>query len=129
MPRCKKKVLSRFCQELSRNFLGLIALIRSYQELINIYHEMIQCLNNVSSFASPHRTSSVNQYWPIVNASLPCNIICSLSRLKFASNKRIRISQKTKIKQSRWRSEKDKRQRIWRAWVRSPYGTFFLHLY
>ena len=40
----------------------------------------------------PYRTPSVNQYWAIVNASLPCNIICSLSRLKFASFMRIRTT-------------------------------------
>ena len=32
----------------------------------------------------PYRTPRVNQYWAIVNASLSCNIFCSLSPLKFA---------------------------------------------
>ena len=77
----------------------------------------------------PYRTPSVNQYWAIVNASHPSNIICSLSRLKFASFKRIRTAQKTNLQQSRWRSKKDKDLRRCKAWVRAPYGTFFSHLY
>ena len=77
----------------------------------------------------PYRTPSVNQYRAIVNASLPCNIICSLSRLKFASFKRIRTAQKPVVQLSRWRSKKDKHRRRWRAGVRSPYGTLFSHLY
>ena len=53
------------------------------------------------------RTPSVNQYWAIVNASLPCNIICSLSRLKFASFKRTLLAQKTILQQSRWWSKEN----------------------
>ena len=48
----------------------------------------------------PYRTPSVNQYWAILNASLSCNIICSLSCLKFASFKRILTTQKWKFQQS-----------------------------
>ena len=43
-----------------------------------------------------YRTPSVNQYWAIVNASLPYNKICSLSRLKFASFKSTFTAQKTR---------------------------------
>ena len=53
-----------------------------------------------SMYLSPHRTPSVNQYWAIVNSSLPCNIFCSLSRLKFASFKRILTVQKLTGQQS-----------------------------
>ena len=44
----------------------------------------------------PYQTPSVNQYLAILNASLQCNINCSLCRLTFASFKRILTAQMKK---------------------------------
>ena len=74
---------------------------------------------------SPYRTPSVNQYWAIVNASLPCIIYCSLYRFKCVSFKRILTAQRIKFHQSWWRRKEDKGLGRERLWVQSTYGTYF----
>ena len=54
----------------------------------------------------PYRIPSVNQYWAIVNASLPYNIFCSLSRLKCAFFKRTLTAQKRIFQLSWWRRKR-----------------------
>ena len=100
-----------------------------FDQMVDKCDHSLSHLSTVYATAFPYRTPSVNQYWAIVNASLPCNIISSLSRLKFASFKRIRTAQKTFLQQLRWCSKEDKDLRRWREWVRSPYATLFSHLY
>ena len=75
-------------------------------------------------FYHPYRTPSVNQYWAIVNASLPCNIICSLSHMRFASFKRILTAQKRNLQQLIWRCLENNNLGV----VRSRYVTLISHL-
>ena len=74
---------------------------------------------------NPYRTPIVIQNWAIVNASLPCNIFYSISRLKLDSLKRILTAQTRNFQQSKW--QKKERERLWsgRLRVQSPYGTLF----
>ena len=70
-------------------------------------------LDKVIVLDIPCRTPCVNQCWAIVNASHPCNIFCSLSRLKFASFKRKLTAQKTNFQRSWWRRKEN--ERLWSA--------------
>ena len=74
-----------------------------YELVINMRVNFIGNAHQLAIY-TVYRTPSVNQYWEIVNASLPCNIFCSLCRLKFAPFKRILTAQKAKFRGAEMRT-------------------------
>ena len=70
------------------------SLLISFQRVLSsfLFRSGKMCIgNNFISIGkvSPYQTPSVNQYWAIVNTSLPLNIFCSLFRLTLTFFKRI----------------------------------------